>query len=158
MPGVRFAGGLAFIKNGTKSLFCSLLIIAGDIVLNPSPIQTSRELRPSPNSRVRKPKLSKFYANARSIVNKIDKLHWEIEHSSHDIVIFIETHLDVSILDLEILPPRFTLLRRDRQHQGRYVVGVLIAARNNIKIHQVDICCQCKLVLVNIIIKPNIRN
>ena len=43
-------------------------------------------------------------ANARSIVNKTDKMYLEIESGSHDIVVLTETHLDDSILDSEIFP------------------------------------------------------
>ena len=89
-------------------------------------------------------KLSVLYANARTIVNKIDKLNLEIESGSHDIVVLTETHLDGNILDSEILPTNFTVFRNDQQKLGRYGGGVLIAIRNTLKIIQRDhdIVCQ----------------
>lgn len=39
-------------------------------------------------------RLSVFYANARSIVNKIAKLQMEIANNSFDVIVLTEAHLD----------------------------------------------------------------
>ena len=75
-----------------------------------------------------KTKLSVFYANARSIVNKIDLFHLEITERSYDIIALTEAHLDDSILDSEIFPCNYTVFRRDRLHNGRHGGG---ATRDN---------------------------
>ena len=45
--------------------------------------------------------ISFFYANARSIVNKVDMLHLEVANKVYDVVVLVETHLDSSIADGE---------------------------------------------------------
>lgn len=153
-PGVKFAYSLKFRKNSNQTLHCALLIIAGDVATNPGPIQTSNGS--DLNRCRRKSKLSVLYANARSIVNKTDKLCLEIESRSHDIVVLTETHLDDSILDSEIFPANFIVFRNYRRHLGRYGGGVLIAVRNTLKAHRRDdIACQSELLFADIFLKHN---
>ena len=151
-PGVKFAYGLKFKNNSNQTVHCALLIIAGDVATNPGSMQTTSG--PGLNHSQRKSKLSVLFANARSIVNKTDKMYLEIESGSHDIVVLTETHLDDSILGSEIFPSNFIVFRNDRQHLGRYGGGVLIAARNSLKILQrEDIICQSELLFLDMILK-----
>ena len=100
-------------------------------------------------------KLSVLYTNARSIVNKINKLRLEIDNGQFDIVILTETHLDDSVLDSEIFPSDFVVFRRDRKHHDRLGGGILIAVRNTFKLHQRDdIFCESEL-FVNILLDRN---
>ena len=80
-----------------------------------------------------KTKLSVYYANARSIVNKIDLFHLEITERSYDIIALTETHLYDSILDSEIFPCNYTVFRRDRLHNGRHGGRILLATRDNVE-------------------------
>lgn len=88
-------------------------------------------------------------------MNKIDRLHLEIENWSHDIVVLTETHLDDSILDSEIFPSKFIVFRKERKCFGRHGGGVPIAVRNSIKIMQRDdlTCYQSELLFVDIDLK-----
>ena len=74
--------------------------------------------------------ISFFYANARSIVSKVDMLHLEVANKAYDVVVLVETHLDSSIADGEIFPANYLVFRRDRMRNGRYGGGVLIAVRD----------------------------
>lgn len=120
----------------TSCLNRSLLLIAGDIATNPGP---SRNLGIGQylDSNTDKNNLSILYANARSIVNKVDLLQLEISNHQSDIVILTETHLSSRISDTEIKSSNFTVFRQDRNRHGG---GVLIAAVSPCKIvHRDDI-------------------
>ena len=41
---------------------------------------------------------------SRSLINKIDQLELEIATYQYDLMVFMETHLDSSILDSELFP------------------------------------------------------
>jgi hypothetical protein len=57
------------------------------------------------NEKIRKGiDLAVFYRNARSIVNKVNKLDLEIANGSYDNIVLTETHLDSSIGNAEIFP------------------------------------------------------
>ena len=77
--------------------------------------------------------VSFFYANARSIVNKVDMLHLEVADKVYDVVVLVETHLDSSIADGEIFPANYLVFRRDRMCNCRHGGGVLIAVRDTFK-------------------------
>ncbi|KXJ10081.1 hypothetical protein AC249_AIPGENE18642 [Exaiptasia diaphana] len=97
-----------------------------DIPTNPGP-QTNRRNTTNSTPRQRKStELSVFYANARSIVNKITSIALEIRMTAYDIIILTETHLDNTVFDTELLPENYTLFRRDREINGRLGGGVLI--------------------------------
>ena len=94
-----------------------LLLSCGDIHPKPGHIYQPRVPGNNNNNPLLQNRLSRamklpvFYANARSIVNKIAKLQMEIASNSFDIIVLTETHL----------------YRRDRLQGGRFGGGVLIA-------------------------------
>lgn len=90
---------VAYYPNSVSSFQSSFLMRSGDINPNPGPQsrQDGFNLRG----------LRTFYANARSIVNKLDLLELEMHQWNYDLIVLTETHLDHSILDSENLP--FTL-------------------------------------------------
>ena len=51
--------------------------------------------------------VSVFYANSRSLVNKIDQLELEIATYQYDLIVFTDTHLDSSILNSELFPSMY---------------------------------------------------
>ena len=59
-------------------------------------------------------KVSVFYANTRSIVNKIAKLQMKIASSVFDIIVLTETDLDSPIKDAEILGREYCVYRLKR--------------------------------------------
>ena len=70
--------------------------------------------------------------NARSIVNKIDKL--QVLATNMDVLAITETWLTPDINSCEILPNmNFTIHRRDRfEHNNKRGGGVLLAVRNTV--------------------------
>ncbi|EEC18664.1 hypothetical protein IscW_ISCW013877, partial [Ixodes scapularis] len=52
------------------------------------------------------------------IVNKTDKLEAAVLNTQPDIIAVTETWLSDSILDCEITPPNYTILRKDRGSRG----------------------------------------
>jgi len=95
-------------------------------------------------------------ANARSNVNKIAKLQMEIENNPFDIIVFTETHPDSSINDIESFGRDYCVYRRDRQQEGRFGGGVLIATKRCLKVSpRVDLACESELLFIDIIIGNN---
>ena len=81
--------------------------------------------------------VSVFYANSRSLVNKIDQLELEIATYQYDLMVFTETHLDSSILDSELFPSIDTVFRLDLAQNGRNGGGILIAVPQAAQAHYV---------------------
>ena len=97
-----------------------------------------------------------FYANARSIVNKVDMLPLEVAKNAYDVVVLVETHLDSSIADGEIFPANYLVFRRDRTCNGRYGGGVLIAVRDTFKSSlRDDMLSDSELIFVDIFFPNN---
>ena len=94
---------VAYYPNSVSSFRLPLLLSCGDVHPNPGPPSgiASFESRKD-GSDLRG--LRTFYANARSIVNKVNLLELEMYQRSYDLIVLTETHLDHSILDSEIFP------------------------------------------------------
>ena len=115
------------------------VLSCGDVHPNPGPTRRngnndSNNNLPLQSQEQRNTKLSVFYANAKSIVNKIAKLQTEIASNSFDIIVFTETHLDSSITDAKIFGSEYCSYRKDRQQGGRSGGGVLVASKRWIKV------------------------
>ena len=91
----------------------SLLLLGGDIELNPGPAH----------------KLKVAYFNARSLVNKSASLEVDVYSKIFDIVAITETHLDQSVNSAELFPSNYRVYRRDRNRRGG---GVLVAVSDKI--------------------------
>ena len=98
----------------------SLLLLGGDIELNPGPAQ----------------QLKVALFNARSLVNKSAFLEADVYSRNFDIVAVTETHLDDSIRLSELFPQKYRVFRRDRNRKGG---GVLVAVNENIICNERDI-------------------
>ena len=70
--------------------------------------------------------LSIFF-NARSVVNKLVKLHSIVDTDNPDVLAIDETWINDSIADSEIVDPSYIIFRRDRHRHGG---GVLIAVKD----------------------------
>ena len=100
--------------------------------------------------------VSVFYANSRSLVNKINQLELEIATYQYDLMVFTETHLDSSILDSELFPSSYTVFRRDRVQNGRRGSGILIAVRDTLRASvREDVSFNSELLYVDIIFPAN---
>ena len=97
----------------SSSSISSLLLLGGDM-----------EVNPGPNQQV---KAALF--NARSVVNKSAFLEADVYSRNFDIIAVTETHLDDSIGSSELFPQSYRVFRRDRNRRGG---GVLVAVNENI--------------------------
>ena len=66
--------------------------------------------------------LSVFYANSRSLVNKTDQLELKIAIHQYDLMVFMETHLDSSVLDSELFLSIYTVFGFDLAQRVDVVV------------------------------------
>ena len=137
---------VAYYPNSVSSFQTSFLMRSGDINPNPGPVNSSAANPEPQQDGFNLRGLHTFYANARSIVNKLDLLELEMSQRNYDLIVLTETHLDHSILDSEIFPSHYTVFRKDRTTSGRHGGGVLIAFRDCIPptlriTHQCDSNC-----------------
>lgn len=107
-------------KYGDTPLLFSILLLAGDISVNPGPNSTQVSYMKS---------IKCLLMNARSIVNKTHELNTFT--ILYDVIGVTETWLKPDILDSEILPHNdFSIYRRDRVDKRGG--GVLLAVRSSI--------------------------
>ena len=127
-----------------------LIMLCGDIELNPGPIPSNDSFEfvssPSTNSfsdasDVRgRNKLRFVHLNVRSLLPKIDQI--SVEFSEYDIIALTETFLDASIENDDInIPGYYPPFRKDRSRHGGgvciYVKQTIFAQRY--EFHQYDI-------------------
>jgi hypothetical protein len=145
---------ISYYPNTVKTF--RIIQVSGDIEQNPGPNEKCTDENRKcwiVNSNLQANYLSVFYANARSIVNKIDKLRLEIESGQIDIVVLTETHLDNNVLDSEFFSQDFVVFRRDRKHLGRHGGGVLISLKKGLQaIQREDVDCMSELLFVDIML------
>ena len=115
---------LNYYPNSVATFQAVLLLRGGDVDPNPGPCVSDQHIV-SEQPVLHFNGLSTFYANSRSIMNKRNKLE-------PGIIVLIETHLDNSISDSEVLPNNYLVFRRDRKCNGQNGGGVLIAVRGHI--------------------------
>ena len=125
---------------------------SGDINPNPGPVNSSAANPEPRQDGFNLRGLHTFYANARSIVNKLDLLELEMSQRNYDLIVLTETHLDHSILDSEIFPSHYTVFRKDRTTNGRHGGGVLIAVRDCIPATlRVTHQCESELLFIDLL-------
>ena len=84
-------------------------------------------------------------------MNKVDLLGLHLADKAYDVVVLVETHLDSSITDGEIFPPKHTIFRRERKYRGRFGSGVVIAVRDSIKASpKEDVLCDSELIFMDL--------
>ena len=105
---------------GIRPNFTSLLLLGGDIELNPGPAH----------------QLKVTYFNARSLVNKSASLEVYVYSKNVDIIAITETHLDESVNSAELFPSNYRVYRRDRNPRDG---GVLVAVSEKIICNQRDV-------------------
>ena len=70
--------------------------------------------------------------NIASLPKHIDELWVLLSDNPLDILSINETRLDDSVSDDEVYIPGYDIIRRDREHNGRFGGGVCIYVRSNI--------------------------
>ena len=90
--------------------------------------------------------------NCQSVKNKIKEFENLIESTNPDIILVTESWLNSSILDGEVVPENYSLIRKDRS-SGKGG-GVFIAYRNDIILtHRPDLSTDCELVWAQVQVK-----
>ena len=120
---------IPYYSNHSAVFNIELICSHGDVHPHPGPSRASNRNHDSNvayGNRLRKSDISIFYANSRSLVNKIALLELEIATYRYDIMVFTETHLDSTITDSELFPSNYTVFRRDRPYNGRKGGGVSV--------------------------------
>lgn len=96
-----FNGGILYTANGSASFNPQVLAItlSGDVHPQPGPLFDDTSTGRQADHHFPQNNISFFYANARSIVNKVDLLGLHLADKAYDVVVLVETHLDSSIAD-----------------------------------------------------------
>ena len=136
-------------------LLISLLLLSGDVEINPGPGGTSNIA----NENI----LSIFHCNIRSLRNKLNYIADIIEE--FDIVFFTETHLDNQVLDSDIIIEGFeTPSRKNRDSRGGGIITyhkscVNLTRRLDLEHEHVEsMWYELKTKLHNILININYRS
>ena len=155
----RFSKRRIVYYNNHKAFFQLELLSCGDIHPNPGQDvcinndnnEERKRNRPSMS------KISVFYSNARSIVNKIAKLQLELAKMQTDIVVLTETYLNDSISNEEILGTDYRVYRKDRSGKtARHGGGVLIAVKKSITaLIREDLNCKAELLFIDMVLNDS---
>ena len=101
-----------------KSFYCILLLLSGDISLNPGP---KNNLQPLDSNELNFFKLRGLYLihlNINSLLPKIDELRYIANSSNAAVIGISESKVDESVLQSEIQINNYDLLRPDRNRNG----------------------------------------
>ena len=110
-------------KDHTK-FFRLILLLPGDINLNPGPTHISKTWSVS-----KKPALHFVLLNINSLPSKVEELRQIAKDTNLAVIGLSETKLDGTIFDSEIPIPNSRLIRKDHNRKGR---GVACYIRNDI--------------------------
>ena len=95
-----------------------LLLLSGDVSLNPGPVQTS----PAVNINIWEPLYKKclhfLHININSLLPKIDELKCIANKTMATIIGITESKLDHTVSDLEVNLPGYDILQCDRNRNG----------------------------------------
>ena len=116
------------------SFFNHILLLSGDISLNPGPNQS--QLNSDTWSPFKKRGLHFLHLNINSLLPKIDELRYIAEKSKVAVIGISETKLDNSVLNEEINIKGYNILRLDRNRHGG---GVACYIRNDLTFNQINI-------------------
>ena len=144
---------LTFSKFKNKKnpfLFQHLLLLSGDISLNPGPNQIY-QLKNEIWSPFKKRGLHFLHININSLLPKIDELRSIAGKTNAAIIGISETKLDNSVFDTEINIENYTIIRRDRNRNGG---GVACYIRNDIRFNELNIfSSEVENICLNILLK-----
>ena len=99
-------------ENHTK-FFRLILLLSGDINLNPSPTQISETW-----SVFKKRGLHFVNLNINSLPSKIEELRQITKNTNLAVIGLSETKLDKTIFDSDVSIPNYSLIRKDRNRKG----------------------------------------
>ena len=121
------------IKN--KSFFKHLLLLSGDIEVNPGPVQFSPDAQNGIPSTQAKNGLDKFemlnkrglhflHVNINSVLPKLEEIRYIARSVNLSVIGLSESKLDNSVNDNEISIPGYDIMRKDRSRNGGGGIGL----------------------------------
>ena len=116
-----------------KSFYRLLIILSGDISLNPGPVCKHQILNTTEWDIFKTKGLHLMHLNINSLLPKIDELRHMARLSNAAVIGICESKLDKSITNSEILIDNYDLLRCDRNRNGG---GVACYIRNDLSYTQ----------------------
>ena len=105
-------------------IFRLILLLSGDVNLNPGPTQTSKTW-----SVFKKRGLHFFRLNINSLPSKIEELRQIAKDTNSAVIRLSEMKVDKTIFDSEISIPNYSLITKDRNRKGG---GVACCIRSDI--------------------------
>ena len=112
-----------------KTYFRLLLLLSGDISLNPGPINGSQQHDYDQRAVFKKRGLHFVHININSLLPEIDELRYIAKPSEAAVIDISKSKLDDSVLSSEIQTENYKLIRSDR---NRYDGGVACFIRNDL--------------------------
>ena len=105
-------------RMNNKSFLRILLILSGDISLNPGPVYNNQSLHSNEWNVFRSKEIHLIHLNVNSIYPKIDEIHYIAEHTKAAVIGITESKLNESIFQSEIEIDNYDLLRCDKNRNG----------------------------------------
>ena len=112
-----------------QNYFRLLLLLSGNISLNPGPINSSQQYNNDQRAVFKKRGLYFVHININSLLPKIDELQYIAKLSEPAVIGISESKLDGSILSSEIQFKNYDLIRSNRNRHGG---GVACFIRNDL--------------------------
>ena len=124
-----------FKTNNNKSFYHLILILSGDISLNPGPVYNDHPPKLKEWDIFKIKGLHLLNVNVNSLLPKIDELRYIAKLSNAVVIGITESKLDSCILDSGIQIDNYQILRCDRNRKGR---GVACYVRNDLNYIEKD--------------------
>ena len=116
-------------RMNNKSFLRILLILSGDISLNPRPFYNNQSLHSNEWNVFRSKGIHLIHLNVNSLLPKIDEIRYIAQRTKAAVIGITESKLDESIFQSEIEIDNYDLLRCDRNRNGE---GVACYIRSDI--------------------------
>ena len=105
-------------QKNNKSFLRILLILSGDVSLNPGPVYNNQSLHSNEWNVFRSKGIHLIHLNVNSLLPKIDEIRYIAERTKAAVIGITKSKLDESIFQSEIEIDNYDLLRCDRNRNG----------------------------------------
>ena len=114
-----------FKRKNNKSFHHILLILSGDISLNPGPVYNSQSSCSNEWNVFKAKGIHLIHLNVNSLLPKIDEIRYIAAHTNATVIGISESKLDETILQSEIQISNYELLRCDRNRTLEVLLAIL---------------------------------
>ena len=130
-----YASFLKLNRINNKCFLPILLILSGDISLNPEPFSNNQSLHSNEWNVFRSKGIHLIHLNVNNLLPKIDEIRYIADRTKAAVIGITESNLDESIFRSEIQIDNYDLLQCDRNRNGG---GVACYIRSDISYVQKD--------------------